>query len=63
MQDAKDMKEEYEKYKANMVKINKNGAYGLYSKVVLKLFGGTLKSKIKGTHVNDDIDKFIDELD
>lgn len=63
MQDAKDMKEEYEKYKANIVKINKNGAYGLYSKVVLKLFGGTLKSKIKGTHVNDDIDKFIDELD
>ena len=63
MQDAKDMKDEYEKYQDNMVKLNKNGAYGLYSKVVLKLFGGTLKSKVKGTHVNKDIDKFIDELD
>ena len=62
-QDAIEMKKEYEKYQKSMLKLNKNSAYNLYSAITIKLFGGSLKSKVASRNVNKDIDKFIDELD
>lgn len=62
-QDAIEMKNEYEKYQKSMLKLNKNSAYNLYSAITIKLFGGSLKSKVASRNVNKDIDKFIDELD
>ena len=56
------MKEEYDKYIKNISKLGKTMSYGLYTSVVNKLFGGTIKGKIKARHVNDDINKFFDEL-
>ena len=61
-QDAIEMKKEYEKYQNSMLKLNKISAYNLYSAITIKLFGGSLKSKVVSRNVNKDIDKFIDEL-
>ena len=62
MQDAKNMKAEYDKYYNNLTKLDKRFGMGIYQKIVQSVFGGSIKSKTKARHVNDDINKFFDEL-
>jgi hypothetical protein len=66
MQDAEDIQKAYDEYIKNMNSLDAHSrglGRNIWQMTMSKVFGGTLKSKIKGTHVNDDINAFFDDLD
>ena len=60
--DAKEMKNELDKYKSEMLKLGTGTGRNIYQAALNFIFNGSIKSKVKARHVNDDINKFFDEL-
>jgi hypothetical protein len=65
IKDAGKIQKELDTYLDSAATIKASKAVGLraWENAMQTIFGGSIKSKIKSRHVNDDINAFFDDLD